>query len=229
MCRTHIILLQCLFITTGKIQPSLQLGFPKNSHSTTEIIHIFFRAFPEHRWTKWATNFQVGHSALLHLCPLLQPLSRAWPPTGRECISLLTATCKQDRNKPKNSAGVCKVSKASSHEPPANTLDCYSDFLHRRAWLWCRPVVCKPGFFHYHLLQPQHPVEGEGFAASWVNSSLFIINHTSLFFPHTDTKENPHSSFIGQTGSSRVWLTRICKRSHLLSNLDYTICLGRGE
>lgn len=127
-------------------------------------------------------NLQGGHSALLlQLWPLLQPLSRARPSSGRECISLLTAnTCKQGRNKPKNSAGVCKLSKASSHEPPANTLDCYSDSLHTRAWLWCRPVVCKPGFYHHHLLQPQHPGEGERFAASCVSSSLFIINHSSL-------------------------------------------------
>lgn len=66
-------------------------------------------------------------------------------------------------------------------------------------------------------------LQAESIAAS---SLLTTLHYHS---PLTDTKQNPHSSFISQIGSSRGWLTRVCKRSFLLSNLDYKVCLRRGE
>lgn len=79
----------------------------------------------------------------------------------------------------------------------------------------------------FYSLSTQQREEGLLQAESIAASSLLTTLH--YHSPLTDTKQNPHSSFIGQIGSSTGWLTRICKRSFLLSNPDYTICLGRGE
>lgn len=156
MCRTCIALSQCLLILKpqGKIQPSLWLGFPKNSYTTSETLQqIFSRAFPWTQMNKMGNQLPSG--ALCNAAATVSSLAafKQSMTSYRQGLHL-PADCKhhkQDRNKPKNSAAVCKVSKESSHDPPANTPDCYSDSLHRRAWLWCRPVVCKPGFYHYHL------------------------------------------------------------------------------
>lgn len=79
----------------------------------------------------------------------------------------------------------------------------------------------------FYSLSTQWREKGLLQAESIAASSLLTTLHYHP--PLTDTKQNPHSSFIGQIGSSRGWLTRICKISFLLSNLDYIICLGRGE
>lgn len=138
---------------------------------------------PEHRWTKWATNFQVGHSALLlQLCPLLQPLSRAWPPTGRGCISLLTAnTTSRTEISPKTLLLSARYLKRHlmSHLQIRQTaiLIPYTEELGCGADLWFANLDF---ITTTSLLQPQHPAEGGGFAASWVNSSLFTTNHSPL-------------------------------------------------
>lgn len=185
MCRTCIALSQCLLILKpqGKIGPSLWLGFPKNSYATSETLQqIFSRAFPWTQMNKMGNQLPSG--ALCTAAATVSSLAafKQSMTSYRQGLHL-PADCKhhkQDRNKPKNSAAVCKVSKVSSHDPPANMPDCYSDSLQELgcgADLWFANLDF---ITTTSLLQPQHPVEGEGFAASWVNSSLFTTNHSPL-------------------------------------------------
>lgn len=91
--------------------------------------------------------------------------------------------------------------------------------------MWFANLAFVTTTFYSHSTQWRE--KGSLQAESTAAPSLLTTLHYGS--PRTDTKENPHSSFTGQTGSSRGCLTRICKRSFLLSNLDYTIRLGRGE
>lgn len=89
-------------------------------------------------------------------------------------------------------------------------------------------VICEPGFCHYHLCFTASATKGGRRVCCKlrVSGRLSSINHSSLSFLLLFTLNKIHTA-PSQTGSSTSWLTGTCKRSFLLSNLDYAICLGR--
>lgn len=129
---------------------------------------------PAHRWTKRARKFQGGHSALqLGQYLLFLPLN-----TSKGCVSFLpfnAASMTEILNK------VCWYLQDIQNFISWATVDCCFNYLHRKAWLQCRPVVCKPQFCLYCGCFPASAAEGGRRVCCKlrVNSRLFSINHSS--------------------------------------------------